>query len=177
VRISVLILPAVNTPQFDMCRTRMPRHPQPVPPIFQPEVIARAALYAAEHPVREMVIGGSALKAVVGQKLIPGLLDHYLASTGYDAQQTSEPVGEDRADDLFEHIAGDPGCHGDFDARSGSTSLQLWLRTHESLALATAGLTAVAGLAARRLIRERPPDQAPQRLIREAVRLRDRVLS
>ncbi|MGH2468666.1 MAG: SDR family oxidoreductase, partial [Chloroflexota bacterium] len=82
VRISVLILPAVNTPQFNHVKSLMARHPQPVPPIYQPELIGRAAVHAAEHDVREMTIGWGALKATLGQKVIPGLLDRYLAKTG-----------------------------------------------------------------------------------------------
>ncbi|HEX6511228.1 MAG TPA: SDR family oxidoreductase [Chloroflexota bacterium] len=149
VRVSVLILPAVNTPQFDVVRTRLPRHPQPVPPIYQPEVIAEAVLYAAEHPVREMVIGGGALKAVIGQKLIPGLLDRYLARTGFDSQQTHAPIEPGRPDNLFAPLPGDPGAHGDFDSRSRSGSLQLWLRTHRKLLAAGATAAMLAGLAQR----------------------------
>src|SRR5512146_229382 len=82
VKVSMIQLPAVNTPQFDVVRSRLPNHPQPVPPIYQPEVIARAALYVAEHPTRELWIGWSAMKAIVGQKLFPGLLDRYLGRIG-----------------------------------------------------------------------------------------------
>src|SRR5207248_695593 len=91
IRLTMVQLPAVNTPQFDVMRNRMPRRPQPVPPIFSPEMIARAILFAAEHPSREMVVGGSALKAMMGQKVAPGLVDRYLARTGYDSQQRTEP--------------------------------------------------------------------------------------
>jgi NADP-dependent 3-hydroxy acid dehydrogenase YdfG len=149
VRVSVMILPAVNTPQFNVVKTRLPRHPQPVPPIYQPEVIAHAVLYAAEHPVREMVIGGGALKAVIGQKFIPGLLEHYLAKTCYDAQQTDQPLEPGRPDNLFAPIPGDPGCHGAFDARSRGGSLQLWLRTHPRLLAVAAGAATLAGFALR----------------------------
>ncbi len=148
VRISVLILPAVNTPQFDVVRSRLPRHPQPVPPIYQPEVIAEAVIYAAEHSVREMTIGGGALKAVIAQKLVPGLLDRYLAKTGYDSQQTQAPVEPGRPDNLFAPPPRDMGGHGEFDARARSRSLQLWLRMHPRLlAGAAAGLAVAAGLA------------------------------
>ena len=82
VKVCMLQLPAVNTPQFDVVRTRLPRHPQPVPPIFQPEVIARAALHLAEHPRRELWVGWSAAKAIFAQKFIGGLLDRYLAKNG-----------------------------------------------------------------------------------------------
>src|SRR5947209_4306348 len=100
VKLCMLQLPAVNTPQFDVVRTRLPRHPKPVPPIFQPEVIARAALHAARHPAREMWVSGSAVKAILGQRIIPGLLDRYLGRIGYDAQQTGEPVARYRPDNV-----------------------------------------------------------------------------
>lgn len=142
VRISTLILPAVNTPQFHVVKTRLPNHPQPVPPIYQPELIAGAVMHAVRHPVREMIIGGSALKAVIGQKLIPGLLDHYLARTLYTAQQTDYPVEPQRPNNLFEPTPFDPGAHGEFDDRSRTGSMQLWLRTHRLVA-ASVGLLGV----------------------------------
>lgn len=147
VRVSMLQLPAVNTPQFDVSRTRMPRHPQPVPPIYQPEVIARAVLYAAQHAPRELWIGGSAIKAIVGQRLFPGRLDRYLAKTGYRSQQTDQPVSPDRKDNLFQPVPGDRGAHGDFDDRSRSHSPQFWARRHRRL-LAAATLVACVGVAA-----------------------------
>jgi NAD(P)-dependent dehydrogenase (short-subunit alcohol dehydrogenase family) len=137
VRISMLQLPAVNTPQFDVSRTRMPRHPQPVPPIYQPEVIARAVLYAAKHAPRELWIGGSAIRAIVGQRIFPGLIDRYLARTGYKSQQTNEAIAPDRKDNLFEPVAGDRGAHGDFDRRSRRHSAELWARRHRKLLAAT----------------------------------------
>jgi short-subunit dehydrogenase len=130
VKLSLLVLPAVNTPQFDVVKSRLPNHPQPVPPIYQPEVIARAALYAAERAPRELWIGGGAIKAVVGQKVIPGLLDRYLARTGYQAQQTDYPDSKDRKDNLWKPVPGDRGAHGDFDGRSREWSIELWARTH-----------------------------------------------
>src|SRR5207237_4063043 len=98
VRLCMLQLPAVNTPQFDVVRTRLPRHPKPVPPIFQPEMIARACLHVARYPAREMWIGWSAAKAILGQKFIGGLLDRYLGRIGYDAQQGERPVFPARPD-------------------------------------------------------------------------------
>src|SRR3954447_410011 len=92
IKVCMLQLPAVNTPQFDVVRTRLPRQPQPVPPIFQPEMVARAALYAAIHPARELWVGGSTMKAIIGQRLFPGLVDRYLAKHGYTDQQTDQPV-------------------------------------------------------------------------------------
>src|ERR671924_421859 len=98
-------LPALNTPQFDWCRTRLPNRPQPVPPIFQPEVAARAIAWAATHRRRgELLVGGPTLKVVLGNKLAAGLGDRYLARTGYDSQQTDEPIAADREDNLFEPV-------------------------------------------------------------------------
>src|SRR5512146_1515433 len=106
VKVSMVQLPAVNTPQFDVVRSRLPNHPQPVPPIYQPEVIARAALYVAEHPRRELWVGWSAVKAIVGQRVIPGVLDRYLGRMGYAAQQTDQPADPDRPDNVDRPIPG-----------------------------------------------------------------------
>jgi NAD(P)-dependent dehydrogenase (short-subunit alcohol dehydrogenase family) len=127
IRLTMVQLPAVNTPQFEVMRNRMPRKPMPVPPIFAPEMVAGAILYAAEHPSREMLVGGSALKAIVGQKLAPGLLDRYLAARGYESQQRPEPESR-RSDNLFEPLPGDRGAAGPFKAQSRRSSVQLKLR-------------------------------------------------
>src|SRR5262245_21803878 len=87
VKLTMVQLPALNTPQFSWVRTRLPRHPQPVPPIFQPEVAARAIVYAAAHHPRELYVGWPTVKAIQANKFVPGLLDRYLGKTGYDAQQ------------------------------------------------------------------------------------------
>ncbi|MBF5046519.1 SDR family oxidoreductase [Aggregicoccus sp. 17bor-14] len=146
VKVTMLQLPAVNTPQFDVVRNRLPQHPQPVPPIYQPEVIARAALYAAEHPSRELWVGWSAMKAILGQKFIPGLLDHYLARKAYSGQQTNE-VERTPQDNVDAPLPGDRGAHGDFDDRARSHNVELWLRLHRARVglAATLGLAAVAG--------------------------------
>ena len=120
----------------------MPRHPQPVPPIYQPEVIAEAVMHVLRHPSREMWIGWSTVKAIVGQKLIPGWLDRYLAKEAYDGQQTDEPR-PDRPDNVDTPIPGDRGAHGRFDERARSTSAQFWLRQH---GLALVGSVAAASL-------------------------------
>jgi len=130
IRVSMLQLPAVNTPQFDVVRTRLPRHPKPVPPIYQPEVIAQAVLRVAERPVRELWLAPSALKAIVGQRIIPGLLDRYLGRMGYDAQQTDEPVAPGRPDNVFTPLPGDRGAHGRFDAEARPRSLEVEARLH-----------------------------------------------
>jgi NADP-dependent 3-hydroxy acid dehydrogenase YdfG len=145
VRLSMLQLPAVNTPQFEVARSRLPKHPQPVPPIFTPELIADATLYAAERAPREMIIGGPALQAVVGQKVIPGLLDRYLASKAYSGQQADLPYDPNRPDNLFATVPGDHGAHGPFTDRANGRSLQLWLRMRPALAAGLAGAALAAG--------------------------------
>jgi NAD(P)-dependent dehydrogenase (short-subunit alcohol dehydrogenase family) len=145
VHVTTVQLPAVNTPQFSWIRTRMPRHPQPVPPIYQPEVIARAVYWTAHHRRREFAVGYPTVEAIIGDKFIPGLLDHYLASTGYEAQQTQEPVQPGRPDNLFGPLTGDYGARGEFSHRALDRSLQAWVNQHRGwLALAGLGLAALA---------------------------------
>ena len=152
-------LPAVNTPQFRWVKSRLPNKAQPVPPIFQPEVIARGIAWAADNPdaTRELVIGWPAVKAIVGNKLSPSLADRVLAHSGYAAQQIDEPEDPDRLHNLWEPVdgpgGGDHGAHGVFDDRARESSWQLWLNTHRpSVAIAGAALTALlaAGFALRR---------------------------
>lgn len=145
VRLTTVQLPAVNTPQFEWIKSRMPRHPQPVPPIFQPEVIARAIVWASEHDRRELWVGLPTVKAIVGNKIIPGLLDHYLAWVGYSSQQTDEPLDPNRPDNLFEPVPGGYSAHGRFDRQASCFSLQTWLNLHRlPLSLIGIGLTALA---------------------------------
>lgn len=143
VHLTSVQLPAVNTPQFSWIRTRMPRHPQPVPPIYQPEVIARAVYWAAHHRRREFSIGYPTVQAIIGDKFIPGWLDHYLAAIGYESQQTQEPVRPGRPDNLFAPLPGDYGARGEFSDRALGFSLQAWLNRHRGwLALGGLGLAA-----------------------------------
>lgn len=146
VRVSMLQLPAVNTPQFHVVRTRMPMHPKPVPPIYTPEMIAEATLWAAEHAPREMVIAGSALKAMIGQKLFPGLIDRYLAKVGYESQQASFPVEPGRPDNLFDTTPGDHGAAGEFGDEAKTVAPQLLARMHPAV-VASAGAGLVVGTA------------------------------
>jgi short-subunit dehydrogenase len=148
VHITMVQLPAVNTPQFDLSKTTLPKHPQPVPPIYQPEVPARAIYFAAHHRRREVWVGLSSLIVIVGNKFLPGLGDRYLARTGYDSQQTDQPVNENRPNNLYEPVPGDHGAHGDFDKQSHEESPQLWATEHVGLlALAGgAGMLAAAAL-------------------------------
>ena len=140
VRVTMVQMPALNTPQFDTVRTRLPRHPQPVPPIYQPEVAARAIVTAAREPARrEWWVGASTALAIAGNALVPGVADRYLARTGFDAQQTGEPVPPGRPDNLFEPLPADRGAHGDFDQKAKPSSAQWNLTRHRRLLAAGAG--------------------------------------
>jgi NAD(P)-dependent dehydrogenase (short-subunit alcohol dehydrogenase family) len=145
VRVTMVQLPALNTPHFSVVRTRLPRHPKPVPPIFQPELAARAIAFAAEHPRRELWVAGSTVRALLGNKLAPGLLDRSLARNGYAAQQTEKPVEPNRADNLAGPLPGDRGAHGIFDGEAHAQSLQLLVMTQRRLL--TAGALAAAATA------------------------------
>lgn len=157
VRVTMVQLPALNTPHFSVVRTRLPRHPQPVPPIFQPEVAARAIVFAAEHPRREFWVGGSTVKALLAHKLAPGLLDRYLARTAYTAQQTDASVKPDRPDNLSYALPGDRGTHGIFDAEARRFSLQFVARRHRSALTALAvALAALVWRGSVRVLRSLP---------------------
>jgi short-subunit dehydrogenase len=124
VRVSVVHLPALNTPQFDWLRNKLPHRAQPVPPIYQPEYAARAIVHAIDHPTRETLLGAPTVLAVQGHKVAPGLLDRYLAATAYGAQQEAEPEKPGRADNLFTPIDRDLGAHGRFDARAREATVE-----------------------------------------------------
>jgi NAD(P)-dependent dehydrogenase (short-subunit alcohol dehydrogenase family) len=148
IQLSVAHLPAVNTPQFMWMRNRMSRQPQPLPPIFQPEVAADGIHYLAHHPRRELWIGASSWLAILGQKLAPGFLDWKLAHDAWDGQMTDEP-SEERPDNLFEPVAGPYDAHGPFDARAREVSPELALATHRGevgIVLGVLALGAAAGL-------------------------------
>ena len=126
VRVTMVQLPAMNTPQFSWVKSRLPRKPQPVPPIYQPEVGAEAILYAAHNDRREMYVGYPTVQAIIGNKIAPGFADWYLARNGYEAQQTGESVEPNRRDNLWEPVPGDHGAHGVFGDRASASSPQLW---------------------------------------------------
>jgi NAD(P)-dependent dehydrogenase (short-subunit alcohol dehydrogenase family) len=162
VNVTVVQMPAVNTPQFSWVRSKLPNHPQPVPPIYQPEVAARAVVYAAGHPRRKQYwVGGSTAATLAGNRIIPALLDRYLARTGYDSQQTGQKAAPDRADNLCEPADGPGGHdyspHGIFDDVSHDRSPQLWMSQHAGLLTAASAATAaIAGVAVgARLVRQR----------------------
>jgi NAD(P)-dependent dehydrogenase (short-subunit alcohol dehydrogenase family) len=157
IRATMVQLPGLNTPQFSWVRSKLRRHPQPIPPIYQPEIAADAILHAAEHPGRrEYWVGGSTVGTLIANALGPGLLDRYLARTAYSAQQTSTPDERDGNLWVPADTDHDYGAHGAFDHRAHPRSAQLWLsRHHGTLALAAAGLTVTAALTCRRALRAR----------------------
>jgi NAD(P)-dependent dehydrogenase (short-subunit alcohol dehydrogenase family) len=149
VRVTMVQMPALNTPQFRWVKSRLPHKAQPVPPIYQPEVAAEAIYYAAHHDRREMYVGWPTLEAIVGNKIAPGFADHYLAKRGYESQQTDEPRDPNQPDNLWQPVAGDHGAHGVFDDRASSRCLQLWADTHRGwLMLAGLGMAGAAVAAA-----------------------------
>jgi short-subunit dehydrogenase len=149
VRISMVDLPGLNTPQFEHCRTRLPKQPQPVPPIYQPEVAADAIAWAARTGERELYVGAPTWKTIWGSRIAPRVADLYLGKTGYGSQQTDEPVNGDRPDNLFAPVARDEGAHGPFDARTRSHSALFWLAKHrKAIGAAVAGVGATAAAAA-----------------------------
>ncbi|HZO97884.1 MAG TPA: SDR family oxidoreductase [Gaiellaceae bacterium] len=144
VRLTMVQLPALNTPQFTWSRAKLPRAPRPVPPIYQPEVAAGAIVWAAGHPRRELLVGWPTVKAVVGNAIAPALVDRYLAVTGWETQQTDRPVEPARRDNLFEPVPGDQAARGPFDAGARGRSVQLAL-VKRRVPLLAAGLAALAG--------------------------------
>jgi NAD(P)-dependent dehydrogenase (short-subunit alcohol dehydrogenase family) len=131
--ITMVQLPAVNTPQFNWCRTKLPNHPQPVPPIYQPEVAAEAVYWAAHHHRREIDVGFSAVKAIFGNKVAPRFADWYLARMAYKSQQIQGMPVNGRPDNLYEPVTNEAATHGIFDSRAHSRSYQLWANTHRPL--------------------------------------------
>jgi short-subunit dehydrogenase len=143
IHLTMVQLPAMNTPQFDWCKSKMPRHPQPMPPIFQPEVAARAIVWVSRHPRRELCVGLPTALAIWGNKFIPGVLDRRLGTSGFDSQQTNEPVSHDRPDNLFEPLPGDRGAHGSFGDCSYKRSIHSWVNRHRlPIAVVTAAVIA-----------------------------------
>jgi NAD(P)-dependent dehydrogenase (short-subunit alcohol dehydrogenase family) len=146
VKITMVQLPAVNTPQFSWVKSRLPHKAQPVPPIYQPEVIAEAVTWVVDHYRRQLFVGASTVKAIQGNKIVPSLGDHYLARTGYQSQQTSQPEDPKRPDNLWKPVDEDRdyGAHGAFDNKARDKSLQLLADTHRGLlALVASGIASL----------------------------------
>ncbi len=151
VHITVVQMPAVNTPQFSWVRSRLPRNPQPVPPIYEPELAARGVAFAADHPERKQYwVGESTAATLLAQKFAAPLLDRYLARTGYDSQQTDQQASPGRPDNLWEPVdqpaGSDHGAHGSFDNKSHTISPQLWVSQHARQVSAGAAAATAAGL-------------------------------
>jgi len=147
VHVGMVQLPGLNTPQFDYGRSKMPRHPMPVPPIYQPELAAEAVHFCAKARRRELYVGGSAVYTIWGNKLSPITAEVYLAKTAVKGQMTDEPVQLPRPGNLFDPPDHDEGAHGDFDDRAHPRSLQLWLSKHRR-ALGTAAAAGISAAAA-----------------------------
>jgi short-subunit dehydrogenase len=146
-------LPAVNTPQFDWALNKLGRRAQPVPPIYQPEVPARAIVFAAFHPRREIWVGFPTVVAILANRIAPGLADRYLAGSGYTGQMTNEPKPADAPANLFAPVPGDVGAHGRFGREARNESWEMFTSRHrDALAVGVAGLLF---LAARGLLRKR----------------------
>jgi short-subunit dehydrogenase len=152
IHVTMVHLPAVNTPQFSWVRNRLPRALQPMPPIYQPEVAAKAIVWSAEHRRRELLVGWPVWMALLGQRFAPGLMDRYLADSGWEAQQTDEPMTGTPPDNVDRPVAVDVGAHGAFDAEASGRSPLLWLDLHRGAVagVAAAALGAAAVLGRRR---------------------------
>jgi hypothetical protein len=140
-------MPALNTPQFDWCRSKLPNKAQPVPPIYQPEIAAQAIVFASKNKRREIYVGLPTVIAIMGNKLFPRLGDWYLGKTGVKGQQTQEKADHNKPDNLYEPVGGDPGAHGRFDDRSHGFSPQLWTSLHRDWIVGgvLVGLFAIVG--------------------------------
>ena len=147
VQTTMVQMPALNTPQFGWVRSKLPRKAQPVPPIFEPEVAARAIYYAAHHAGRrEYFVGGSTVKAIFGNKIAPSFADHILARSGYESQQYDGSKDPSRPDNLFHPVPGDHGAHGTFGDRARNQSWEFWAESH--VGYLAAGLCAAVGVGA-----------------------------
>jgi hypothetical protein len=151
VHITIVEMPAVNTPQFEWCATTLNQHPKPMGTVFQPEVAARAVVWAAHVRRREVMVGMPSRMAVWGEKFIPGLLDRFLARTAVSGQKLSEPISESRPANLWEPVPGNFAAHGKFNQGAHEHSAWLWLNMNRKwvIAMAGAGAAVVAALAGR----------------------------
>jgi NAD(P)-dependent dehydrogenase (short-subunit alcohol dehydrogenase family) len=140
IHLCMVQLAAVNTPQFDWALNKMPRKAQPVPPIFQPEVAADAIVFAAFNPRREIWVGGPAWKAILGNRVAPGLIDRYLAQTGYASQMRGEAEPDHAPANLFETVPGRRGAHGSFDDQARSEAWTLWAQQNRGTVAAAGGM-------------------------------------
>lgn len=133
IRTCMLQLPAMNTTQFGFVRNKLPFKPRPMGVIYEPEVAARAVLFATEHDRREIYVGLPTVEAIVGNKIVPSFADHYLSRTGYKGQMTPIPEDRERKDNLWEPMPGDHGAHGPFGAKARHFSIQLWASENKKI--------------------------------------------
>ncbi len=151
VKITMVQLPAVNTPQFGWVKSRLPNKAQPVPPIYQPEVIAEAVTWVTDHYRRQVYVGLSTVNVITGNKIAPALGDYYLARTGFKSQQTDQPEDPQRPNNLWEPVDEhkDHGAHGAFDDRAKGSSWELWADMHRrALLIAGVGVLGLVGAGA-----------------------------
>lgn len=154
IRLSMIQMPAMNTTQFGFVRNKLPNEPRPMGTIYEPEIAAKAIVYAAAHPPREMNVGYTTIETILGNKFCPGYLDGYLARKGYRGQQTSEPADPDRKDNLWEPLPGDHGAHGTFETKALHFSPQAWADRHKWITIAGAALVVgVVGLAINKIMK------------------------
>ncbi|MFM0339812.1 SDR family oxidoreductase [Paraburkholderia fungorum] len=146
VHLTMVDLPAVNTPQFDWALNNMGKKAQPVAPIYEPEVAARAIFFAATHRRREVWVGFPTVKAILANRIAPGLIDKYLATAGYEGQLTDEPLEPNSPGNLFEPIPGDYGAHGRFDSRSRTGSWEMFTNRHRNAFWALTGVAVLGGI-------------------------------
>jgi NAD(P)-dependent dehydrogenase (short-subunit alcohol dehydrogenase family) len=149
VKITMVQLPALNTPQFHWVKTNLDRHPRPVPPIYQPELAAEAIVWAAGRKRREVNVGGTTTATLLADKVAPGILDRYLGANGYESQQSDIPIELDRRDNLYEAVPGDAGAHGEFDEQAHARSAQWWLARNRHVAVLGGGLLALGAIVSR----------------------------
>jgi short-subunit dehydrogenase len=148
VHLTMVDLPAVNTPQFDWALNKMGKRAQPVAPIYEPEVAARAIYFAATHRRREVWVGFPTVRAILANRIAPGLIDRYLARAGYKGQLTDEPLAPDAPANLFEPVPGDYGAHGRFDGRSRTASWEMFTSRHRNAFWALTGVALLGGIGA-----------------------------
>ncbi|VXC67085.1 Short chain dehydrogenase [Burkholderia sp. 8Y] len=152
IHLTMVVLPAVNTPQFDWALNKMGKRARPVAPIFEPEVAARAIYFAATHRRREVWVGFSSVKAILANRIAPALIDRYLARSGYSGQLTNEPLPKDAPSNLFDPVPGDYGAHGRFDDEARQRSVEMFTDRHRALFWGLAGISTLGlvGLLAKR---------------------------
>jgi NAD(P)-dependent dehydrogenase (short-subunit alcohol dehydrogenase family) len=151
IKVCMVHLPALNTPQFNWVLKKVPKHPMPVPPIYQPEVAGRAIAHLADHPRRTMWVGLTTCLTILGNRVAPALLDWYLGRTGYNAQQDdTKATSSMDPPNLYDPVPTDHGAHGVFDDCAHSRSAQTWATMHRAPVAALAAASAGAALALRR---------------------------